>query len=153
MPTTPTLPGSSSSDLTGNPSTSILDAVSKPSDLKGKTVRELNQLALEIRDDLIANVTKTGGHLGASMGTVELAISLHYVFESPRDKIVWDVGHQAYAHKILTGRRDRFPTLRKEASTMRSAPVTPRPRFRRRSACQWRRRTKRRRASVDESWP
>ncbi|CAN5847239.1 1-deoxy-D-xylulose-5-phosphate synthase [soil metagenome] len=114
MPTTPTLPGSPSSDLTGNPSTSILDAVSKPSDLKGKTVRELNQLALEIRDDLIANVTKTGGHLGASMGTVELAISLHYVFESPRDKIVWDVGHQAYAHKILTGRRDRFPTLRKE---------------------------------------
>jgi len=114
MPTAPTFPGSSSSDKAGKPSTTVIDSISQPSDLKGRPLRNLNQLALEIRQELIASVTMTGGHLGASMGTVELAISLHCVFESPRDKIVWDVGHQAYAHKILTGRRDRFSTLRKE---------------------------------------
>ena len=95
-------------------SPSILDAIARPADLKGRPVRELIQLAAEIRQELIESVTRTGGHLGASLGTVELAIGLHYVFDSPRDKIVWDVGHQAYAHKLLTGRRDRFPTLRKE---------------------------------------
>jgi len=99
---------------TARTSNSLLDSVSEPADLKGRTLRELNQLASEIREELIQSVTQTGGHLGASLGTVELAIGLHYVFESPRDKIVWDVGHQAYAHKLLTGRRDRFPTLRKE---------------------------------------
>ncbi|MDQ3540455.1 MAG: 1-deoxy-D-xylulose-5-phosphate synthase [Chloroflexota bacterium] len=92
----------------------VLDEILSPADLKGRTVRELNQLAAEIREELIRSVTKTGGHLGASLGTVELAIGLHYVFESPRDKLVWDVGHQAYVHKMLTGRRDRFPTLRQE---------------------------------------
>jgi 1-deoxy-D-xylulose-5-phosphate synthase len=92
----------------------VLDTITEPADLKGMPAKQLNQLATEIRADLIQNVTQTGGHLGASLGTVELAISLHYVFESPKDRIVWDVGHQAYAHKLLTGRRDRFPTLRKE---------------------------------------
>jgi 1-deoxy-D-xylulose-5-phosphate synthase len=92
----------------------VLDTISSPADLRNRSLRELTELAAEIRQDLITNVTQTGGHLGASLGTVELAISLHYVFQAPKDKIVWDVGHQAYAHKILTGRRDRFPTLRKE---------------------------------------
>ncbi|HEU0164489.1 MAG TPA: 1-deoxy-D-xylulose-5-phosphate synthase, partial [Thermomicrobiales bacterium] len=90
------------------------DTIRQPGDLNGKSLRELNTLAAEIRAELIDIVSQTGGHLGASLGTVELAIALHYVFESPRDKLVWDVGHQAYVHKILTGRRDRFPTLRQE---------------------------------------
>ena len=94
--------------------TPILPAIDSPADLKGRTNRELEQLAAEIRQELIASVTATGGHLGASLGTVELSIALHYVFNSPKDKLVWDVGHQAYVHKMLTGRRDRFPTLRQE---------------------------------------
>jgi 1-deoxy-D-xylulose-5-phosphate synthase len=98
----------------GSPSPRLLESIHEPSDLKRRSSRELTQIAREIREELIASVTQTGGHLGASLGTVELAIALHYVFDSPKDKIVWDVGHQAYAHKILTGRRDRFPTLRKE---------------------------------------
>ena len=95
-------------------SVSILDQISSPADVKGRSLKELTQLAAELREDLIRSVTQTGGHLGASLGTVELAIALHYVFETPRDKLVWDVGHQAYVHKILTGRRDKFPTLRQE---------------------------------------
>jgi 1-deoxy-D-xylulose-5-phosphate synthase len=110
MPSVPTL-----SNAGNGPSlTPLLDTVAQPADLKQRSIKELNALAQEIRDELIRSVTQTGGHLGASLGTVELAISLHYVFDSPRDKLVWDVGHQAYAHKMLTGRRDRFPTLRKE---------------------------------------
>jgi 1-deoxy-D-xylulose-5-phosphate synthase len=97
-----------------SPATPILPTIKSPADLKGRTVRELEQLAAEIRRELIASVTSTGGHLGASLGTVELSIALHYVFNSPTDKLVWDVGHQAYVHKMLTGRRDRFPTLRQE---------------------------------------
>ena len=93
---------------------SILSRIRSPRDLKGRSISELNQLAAELRAELIGSVTKTGGHLGASLGTVELAIALHYVFETPRDKLVWDVGHQAYVHKMLTGRRDRFQTLRQE---------------------------------------
>jgi 1-deoxy-D-xylulose-5-phosphate synthase len=92
----------------------ILPTIASPADLKGRSHRELDQLAAEIRKELIASVTATGGHLGASLGTVELSIALHYVFSSPKDKLVWDVGHQAYVHKMLTGRRDRFPTLRQE---------------------------------------
>jgi len=94
--------------------TPVLDTIHQPQDLNGKSLRELTALAAEIRAEMIATVTQTGGHLGASLGTVELAIALHYVFESPRDKLVWDVGHQAYVHKMLTGRRDRFPTIRQE---------------------------------------
>jgi 1-deoxy-D-xylulose-5-phosphate synthase len=78
------------------------------------SLRELTQLAADLRQELIGTVTLTGGHLGASLGTVELTVALHAVFDAPKDKIVWDVGHQAYSHKMLTGRRDRFPTLRQE---------------------------------------
>jgi len=94
--------------------TPVLDTIHQPRDLNGKSLKELTALAAEIRAEMIQTVTQTGGHLGASLGTVELAIALHYVFESPRDKLVWDVGHQAYVHKMLTGRRDRFPTIRQE---------------------------------------
>jgi 1-deoxy-D-xylulose-5-phosphate synthase len=103
-----------SSETPSMPQGEVLSRVNTPDDVKKLSNRELDQLADDIRAALIESVTKTGGHLGASLGTVELAIALHYVFTSPKDKIVWDVGHQAYAHKILTGRKDRFPTLRKE---------------------------------------
>jgi 1-deoxy-D-xylulose-5-phosphate synthase len=93
---------------------SILDQIASPADLHGRTLSDLEQLAVDVREELISIVTKNGGHLGASLGTVELTIALHYVFQSPRDKIVWDVGHQAYVHKLLTGRRDRFGTIRQE---------------------------------------
>jgi 1-deoxy-D-xylulose-5-phosphate synthase len=93
---------------------SILDQIASPADLRGRTLSELEELAADVREELITVVTKNGGHLGASLGTVELTIALHYVFQSPRDKIVWDVGHQAYVHKLLTGRRDRFSTIRQE---------------------------------------
>ncbi len=113
MPSAPQPAGTKQGETARTP-VSVLDSVSGPADLKGRSLRDLNQLAADIREELIQSVTQTGGHLGASLGTVELAIGLHYVFESPKDKIVWDVGHQAYTHKLLTGRRDRFPTLRKE---------------------------------------
>lgn len=94
--------------------TPLLDTVHGPDDLTAMSTRDLTALAAEIRGELIEIVTQTGGHLGASLGTVELAIALHHVFDSPKDKLVWDVGHQAYVHKLLTGRRDRFPTIRQE---------------------------------------
>ena len=90
----------------------LLDRVNSPADLKGLSLGELEDLALEIRQKIIETVSKTGGHLAPSLGVVELTIALHYVFNTPRDKIIWDVGHQAYAHKLITGRRDRFHTLR-----------------------------------------
>ena len=89
-----------------------LDRIQYPSDLKAYSVHELPGIARELRDEILARVGKTGGHLGASLGAVELTLALHYVFDAPRDQIVWDVGHQAYGHKIITGRRDRFDTLR-----------------------------------------
>jgi len=90
----------------------ILNRIDKPSDLKSLSEAELNELCQSIRSFLINNVTKTGGHLASNLGVVELTVALHKVFNLPDDKIVWDVGHQAYVHKILTGRRDRFDTLR-----------------------------------------
>jgi 1-deoxy-D-xylulose-5-phosphate synthase len=90
----------------------VLDSINEPSDLRGLTFKQLEQLAAEIRDRIIEVVSANGGHLASSLGAVELSIAIHRVFESPRDKIVWDVGHQAYAHKLLTGRRERFHTLR-----------------------------------------
>nr|NNM91026.1 1-deoxy-D-xylulose-5-phosphate synthase [Bacilli bacterium] len=90
----------------------FLERVNEPSDMKSLSVAQLETLSEEIRHFLIDNVTKTGGHFGPNLGVVELTVALHYVFDSPRDKIVWDVGHQAYVHKILTGRKDRFSTLR-----------------------------------------
>ena len=90
----------------------ILPTLQGPSDLRGLSYEELRGLAAEIREYIIATVSKTGGHLGSSLGVVEVSIALHRVLESPRDKIVWDTGHQAYAHKLLTGRYARFGTLR-----------------------------------------
>ncbi len=90
----------------------ILDRINTPHDLKPLDLSELQILADEIREEIIKTVSKNGGHLAPSLGAVELTIALHYVFDAPRDKIIWDVGHQAYAHKIVTGRKDRFHTLR-----------------------------------------
>jgi 1-deoxy-D-xylulose-5-phosphate synthase len=90
----------------------ILDRIQDPADLKSLTLTQLKEVAEEVRQLIIKTVSQNGGHLAPSLGVVELAIALHYVFSSPRDKIIWDVGHQAYAHKILTGRKDQFPTLR-----------------------------------------
>ena len=89
-----------------------MDRIKSPADLKGFTLNELERLASEIRQAIIRTVSRTGGHLAPSLGVVELTIAIHYVFNAPRDKIIWDVGHQAYAHKLLTSRRDRFHTLR-----------------------------------------
>jgi 1-deoxy-D-xylulose-5-phosphate synthase len=90
----------------------ILERVNIPADLKRLTVPELKALAEEVRALIIDTVSRTGGHLAPSLGVVELTIALHYVLDTPSDKLVWDVGHQTYAHKILTGRKDRFPTIR-----------------------------------------
>lgn len=90
----------------------MLDRVHSPADLRVLSKGELLQLCAEIREFTVDAVTKTGGHISSSLGTVELTVGLHHVFDSPRDKLVWDTGHQAYIHKILTGRRDRFDTLR-----------------------------------------
>jgi len=90
----------------------ILNRINGSADLKNLDPRELEQLAAEIRHKIIKTVSRTGGHLAPSLGVVELTLALHYVFDTPRDKIIWDVGHQAYAHKLVTGRRDRFDTLR-----------------------------------------
>ena len=90
----------------------VLDAVNSPADLKGLTSSELSKLAEEIREEIISTVSNCGGHLAANLGVVELTIALHSILDSPRDKIIWDVGHQTYAHKLLTGRRDQFASLR-----------------------------------------
>ncbi len=90
----------------------LLDRIDSPADLLGLSPEELKQLALEIREELVTVVSTNGGHLASNLGVVELTLALHRVFASPRDKIVWDVGHQAYTHKLLTGRRSRFSTLR-----------------------------------------
>ncbi|MFH0786153.1 MAG: 1-deoxy-D-xylulose-5-phosphate synthase N-terminal domain-containing protein, partial [Pseudomonadota bacterium] len=90
----------------------ILDRIMDPGDLKSLSLPQLKQLAEEVRKLIIKTVSQNGGHLAPSLGVVELTIALHYVFTSPKDRIIWDVGHQAYTHKILTGRKDQFPTLR-----------------------------------------
>ena len=89
-----------------------LDKISDPADLQQFSERELTVLAGEVREAILSCVSEVGGHLAASLGAVELTVALHSVLQSPRDKIVWDVGHQCYAHKLLTGRRDRFGTIR-----------------------------------------
>ena len=90
----------------------ILDRVNAPSDLKGLDAEELEQLCRELRDEILTTVAKNGGHLASNLGVIELTVALHRVFDLPIDKLVWDVGHQSYAHKLLTGRKDRFHTLR-----------------------------------------
>jgi 1-deoxy-D-xylulose-5-phosphate synthase len=96
------------------PVTPLLDRVRVPADLRNYSGEQLKQLAEELRAETIDAVSQTGGHLGASLGVVELTVAVHAVFETPRDRLIWDVGHQAYPHKILTGRRDRIRTLRVE---------------------------------------
>jgi 1-deoxy-D-xylulose-5-phosphate synthase len=90
----------------------LLDGINCPADLKGLSLSQMNELAGEIREELVSTVTQTGGHLASNLGVVELTLALHSIFDSPRDKIVWDVGHQTYVHKLVTGRRGGFPTLR-----------------------------------------
>ena len=94
------------------PHTPLLDTVHYPADLRDKSIDELKQLASELRAEMVDAVAQTGGHLGAGLGVVELTIALHRVFNTPTDKIIWDVGHQAYPHKIITGRRERIRTIR-----------------------------------------
>ena len=90
----------------------LLASVNAPQDLRRLPRAQLRALADELRTYLLESVAKTGGHLSSNLGTVELSVALHYVFQTPEDRIVWDVGHQTYPHKILTGRRDRMSTLR-----------------------------------------
>ena len=98
--------------MTESSTTPLLDQVHTPADLRRLNEASLRQLADELRQETISAVSVTGGHLGAGLGVVELTVALHYVFDTPRDRLIWDVGHQAYPHKILTGRRDRIRTLR-----------------------------------------
>ena len=91
-----------------------LDKINKPSDIKKLSRDELQLLAKELRSFIIDSVSKTGGHLSSNLGVIELTIALHYVYDCPNDQIIWDVGHQTYAHKILTGRRNKMHTLRKK---------------------------------------
>ena len=130
--------------MSDRPETPLLDTVRLPADIRALDKAQLPQLADELRQEVISCVSVTGGHLGAGLGVVELTVALHYVFDTPKDRLVWDVGHQAYPHKIVTGRRDRIRTLRQGGGlsgfTRRSeseydpfgAP-TARPAFRRRS--------------------
>ncbi|HVY35136.1 MAG TPA: 1-deoxy-D-xylulose-5-phosphate synthase [Caulobacteraceae bacterium] len=94
------------------PKTPLLDTVKDPADTRAFSIAELKELAADVREEMIDAVSTTGGHLGAGLGVVELTVALHHVFETPKDIVIWDVGHQAYPHKILTGRRDRMRTLR-----------------------------------------
>ena len=98
--------------MSENPATPLLDTVNVPADLRRLAPDQLRQLADELRTEMISAVGTTGGHLGSGLGVVELTVAIHYVFNTPDDKLVWDVGHQAYPHKIITGRRDRIRTLR-----------------------------------------
>jgi len=93
--------------------TPLLDVVNIPEDIRGFNRDQIKQLADEVRTEVIDAVSVTGGHLGAGLGVVELTVAIHHVFNTPEDKLIWDVGHQCYPHKILTGRRDRIRTLRK----------------------------------------
>ncbi|WP_209427688.1 1-deoxy-D-xylulose-5-phosphate synthase [Pararhodobacter sp. SW119] len=100
--------------MTHRPPTPLLDRVRLPADLRGLTDAQLRQLADELRTETISAVSETGGHLGAGLGVVELTVAIHAVFDTPRDRLIWDVSHQSYPHKILTGRRDRIRTLRQK---------------------------------------
>src|SRR2546425_7994002 len=95
-----------------------LDMINSPADVKLLTMEQLGTLAQEIREELIAVLSKTGGHLGPNLGVVELTMALHRVFESPKDKFVWDVSHQVYVHKLLTGRRQTFSKIRQTGGPM-----------------------------------
>ncbi|MBA3880982.1 MAG: 1-deoxy-D-xylulose-5-phosphate synthase, partial [Sphingobium sp.] len=98
--------------MSTEPKTPLLDQVRYPADLRKLAPEQLTQFADELRQEVIAAVGVTGGHLGSGLGVVELTTAIHYVFNTPDDRLVWDVGHQCYPHKIITGRRDRIRTLR-----------------------------------------
>src|SRR5215216_2304918 len=100
------------SSMSASSKTPLLDRVRHPADLRNLSTEQLKQLAGELRAETIDAVSVTGGHLGAGLGVVELTVALHAVFDTPHDRLIWDVGHQAYPHKVLTGRRDRIRTLR-----------------------------------------
>ena len=89
-----------------------LKDINFPSDIKKLSIKALQELSDEVREEMISVVSETGGHLGAGLGVVELTVALHYIFDTPNDKLIWDVGHQTYPHKILTGRKDKIRTLR-----------------------------------------
>jgi hypothetical protein len=108
------------------PKTPLLDTVNYPIHMKNFSVDQLKQLCKEIRSDVVNTVSKTGGHLSSSLGVCELTVALHYVFNTPEDKIIWDVGHQAYVHKILTGRRSRMKTIRQTNGLSGERPAGPR---------------------------
>ena len=91
----------------------LLDKINSPKDLRKLKVEQLPQLCEELRNDILQELSVNPGHLASSMGVVELTVALHYVYDTPEDRLVWDVGHQAYGHKILTGRKDTFYTNRK----------------------------------------
>jgi 1-deoxy-D-xylulose-5-phosphate synthase len=117
----------------------LLHRIDSPADLRALPESALVPLAAELRDFMLTTVADNGGHLSAGLGTVELTVALHYLFDTPHDLLVWDVGHQCYPHKILTGRRDRLATIRKRGGP--SVPGTRAPRSARRSA--WRSRARR----------
>src|SRR5687768_5238947 len=98
--------------MSSRPATPLLDTIHSPADIRALDKSQLPQLCDELRQEVISAVSVTGGHLGAGLGVVELTVAIHYVFDTPSDKLVWDVGHQCYPHKVLTGRRDRIRTLR-----------------------------------------
>src|SRR5579872_5540155 len=98
--------------VTTNSKTPLLDTIATPADMRQLPESSLAQVAAELRHETIDAVSVTGGHLGAGLGVIELTVALHYVFNTPDDRVIWDVGHQSYPHKILTGRRDRIRTLR-----------------------------------------
>ena len=99
---------------TKKPKTPLLDRVSVPADIRSFSISELENLSNELREFLLYSVGQSGGHLGGGLGVVELTIALHYLFNTPYDNLVWDVGHQAYPHKILTGRKELIETIRKK---------------------------------------
>ena len=89
----------------------LLQNINSPADLRRLKIDQLQEVAEEIRQHILETMARVGGHTGASLGAIELAVAMHYAFDTPQDRLVWDVGHQAYAHKILTGRRDLLPTV------------------------------------------
>ena len=99
--------------------TQILDRIDVPADMRDLDAEQLKQLADEVRAEVIDSVSVTGGHLGAGLGVVELTVAIHHVFDTPHDKLIWDVGHQCYPHKVLTGRKDRMRTIRQGGGFVR----------------------------------
>ena len=102
------------------PLTPILDRVSYPADIRSFSVSELETLSNELREFLLYSVGQSGGHLGGGLGVIELTVALHYLFNTPYDNLVWDVGHQAYPHKILTGRKDQIQSIRQKMALLHS---------------------------------